>query len=177
MLKTCDLNRPGSMAQWALPVGAQQPNRERTGQARRTRWHISKATRRPSGRVDALVIGAGSAGLYQLLCLRDRLGLSVKALEAGGGVGGTWYWNRYPGARCDSESHVYWYTLSPELMREWKWPERYPGQAEILRYLNFVADKFDLKRDIQFNTHALAVYPPQLRDAKPLSRLRQKSAV
>jgi cation diffusion facilitator CzcD-associated flavoprotein CzcO len=102
--------------------------------------------------LDALVVGAGFAGLYQLLCLRDRLGLSVKVLEAGGGVGGTWYWNRYPGARCDSESHVYWYTFSPELMREWEWSERYPGQAEILRYLNFVADKFDLKRDIQFNS-------------------------
>jgi cation diffusion facilitator CzcD-associated flavoprotein CzcO len=102
--------------------------------------------------LDALVIGAGFAGLYQLLRLRDQLGLSVKALEAGGGVGGTWYWNRYPGARCDSESHVYWYTFSPELMREWEWTERYPGQAEILRYLNFVADKFELKRDIQFNS-------------------------
>jgi cation diffusion facilitator CzcD-associated flavoprotein CzcO len=102
--------------------------------------------------LDALVIGAGFAGLYQLLCLRDRLGLSVKALEAGGGVGGTWYWNRYPGARCDSESHVYWYTFSSELMREWEWSERYPGQAEILRYLNGVADKFHLRRDIQFNS-------------------------
>jgi cation diffusion facilitator CzcD-associated flavoprotein CzcO len=102
--------------------------------------------------LDALVVGAGFAGLYQLLCLRDRLGLSVKALEAGGGVGGTWYWNRYPGARCDSESHVYWYTFSPELMQAWEWSERYPGQAEILRYLNFVADRFDLKRDILFNS-------------------------
>jgi cation diffusion facilitator CzcD-associated flavoprotein CzcO len=106
--------------------------------------------------LDALVIGAGFAGLYQLLCLRDRLGLSVQALEAGGGVGGTWYWNRYPGARCDSESHVYWYTFSPELMREWEWSERYPGQAEILRYLNFVADRFDLKRDIRFNTRVVS---------------------
>jgi cation diffusion facilitator CzcD-associated flavoprotein CzcO len=106
--------------------------------------------------LDALVIGAGFAGLYQLFCLRDRLGLSVKALEAGGGVGGTWYWNRYPGARCDSESHVYWYTFSPELMREWEWSDRYPGQAEILRYLNFVADRFDLKRNIQFNTRVVA---------------------
>lgn len=106
--------------------------------------------------LDALVIGAGFAGLYQLLCLRDRLGLSVEALEAGGGVGGTWYWNRYPGARCDSESHVYWYTFSPELMREWEWSERYPGQAEILRYLNFVADRFDLKRSIRFNTRVIA---------------------
>jgi cation diffusion facilitator CzcD-associated flavoprotein CzcO len=105
--------------------------------------------------LDALVIGAGFAGLYQLLCLRDRLGLSVRALEAGGGVGGTWYWNRYPGARCDSESHVYWYTFSPELMREWEWSERYPGQAEILRYLNFAADKFDLKKDIRLNTRVV----------------------
>jgi cation diffusion facilitator CzcD-associated flavoprotein CzcO len=106
----------------------------------------------------ALVIGAGFAGLYQLLCLRDRLGLSVKALEAGGGVGGTCYWNRYPGARCDSESHVYWYTFSSDLMREWEWSERYPGQSEIMRYLNYVADKFDLKRDIQFNTRVTAAH-------------------
>jgi cation diffusion facilitator CzcD-associated flavoprotein CzcO len=108
--------------------------------------------------LDALVIGAGFAGLYQLLCLRDRLGLLVKALEAGSGVGGTWYWNRYPGARCDSESHVYWYTFSPELMRDWEWSERYPGQPEILRYLNFVADRFDLKRDIHFNTRVVAAH-------------------
>jgi cation diffusion facilitator CzcD-associated flavoprotein CzcO len=108
--------------------------------------------------LDALVIGAGFAGLYQLLCLRDRLGVSVKGLEAGGGVGGTWYWNRYPGARCDSESHVYWYTFSPELMREWEWSERYPGQPEIMRYLNFVADRFDLKRDIEFNTRIVAAH-------------------
>lgn len=108
--------------------------------------------------LDALVIGAGFAGLYQLLCLRDRLGLSVQVLEAGGGVGGTWYWNRYPGARCDSESHVYWYTFSPDLMREWEWSERYPGQPEILRYLNYVADRFDLKRDILFNTRVTAAH-------------------
>ena len=112
--------------------------------------------RRRTTELDALVIGAGFAGLYQLLCLRDRLGLSVQALEAGGGVGGPWYWNRYPGARCDSESHVYWYTFSRELMREWEWSERYPGQAEILRYLNFVADRFDLKRDIRFDTRVVA---------------------
>ena len=119
-----------------------------------TMVHTNKDSR--TTELDALVIGAGFAGLYQLLCLRDRLGLSVQALEAGGGVGGTWYWNRYPGARCDSESHVYWYTFSPELMREWEWSERYPGQAEILRYLNFVADRFDLKRDIRFNTRVVA---------------------
>jgi cation diffusion facilitator CzcD-associated flavoprotein CzcO len=120
-----------------------------------TTVHASTA-RGGTTELDALVIGAGFAGLYQLLCLRDRLGLSVQALEAGGGVGGTWYWNRYPGARCDSESHVYWYTFSPELMREWEWSERYPGQVEILRYLNFVADRFDLKRNIHFNTRVVA---------------------
>ena len=123
--------------------------------AHETMVHASNA-RGGTTELDALVIGAGFAGLYQLLCLRDRLGLSVQALEAGGGVGGTWYWNRYPGARCDSESHVYWYTFSPELMREWEWSERYPGQVEILRYLNFVADRFDLKRDIRFNTRVVA---------------------
>ncbi|MBL6457689.1 NAD(P)/FAD-dependent oxidoreductase [Belnapia sp. T6] len=101
---------------------------------------------------DALVIGAGFAGLYQLLCLRDRLGLSARVLEAGGGVGGTWYWNRYPGARCDSESHSYSYYFSDELLRDWNWSERYPQQPEILRYLNHVADRFDLRRDIQLNT-------------------------
>ncbi|HVY04930.1 MAG TPA: NAD(P)/FAD-dependent oxidoreductase [Burkholderiales bacterium] len=101
---------------------------------------------------DALVIGAGFSGLYQLLCLRDKLKLSVKVLEAGAGVGGTWYWNRYPGARCDSESHSYCYTFSEELWKEWEWSEKYPGPPEIMRYLNHVADKFDLKRDIRFNT-------------------------
>ena len=74
---------------------------------------------------DALVIGAGFAGMYQLLCLRDRLGLDVQVLEAGDGVGGTWYWNRYPGARCDSESHIYNYTFSEELYQSWEWSERY----------------------------------------------------
>ena len=108
--------------------------------------------------LDALIIGAGFAGMYQLICLRDRLGLNVKVLEAGSGVGGTWYWNRYPGARCDSESHAYWYTFSPELMRDWEWTERYPGQPEIMRYMNFVADRFDLKRDIQFNTRVTSAH-------------------
>ena len=106
--------------------------------------------------LDALVIGAGFAGMYQLHCLRERLGLRVRALEAGDGVGGTWYWNRYPGARCDSESHAYWFTFDQNLMREWEWSERYPGQAEILRYLNFVCDRLDLRRDIQFDTRVTA---------------------
>jgi len=101
---------------------------------------------------DAIIIGAGFSGLYQLLCLRDRLGLSAQVLETASGVGGTWYWNRYPGARCDSESHAYCYSFSKELTQEWEWSERYPGPPEILRYLNHVADRFDLKRDISFNT-------------------------
>ncbi len=114
------------------------------------------ATKSGAGELDVLVIGAGFAGLYQLLCLRDRLGLSVRVLEAAGGVGGTWYWNRYPGARCDSESHSYCYSFSKELLEEWTWSERYPEQPEIMRYLNHVADRFDLKRDIQFNTRVTA---------------------
>ena len=108
--------------------------------------------------LDALIVGAGFAGLYQLLCLRDRLGLKVQGLEAGSGVGGTWDWNRYPGARCDSESHAYCYTFSEDLMREWEWSERYPEQPEIMRYLNYVADRFDLKRDIQFNTRVTGAH-------------------
>jgi cation diffusion facilitator CzcD-associated flavoprotein CzcO len=104
----------------------------------------------PAGQLDALVIGAGFAGMYQLHVLRDRMGLSVQVLEAADGVGGTWYWNRYPGARCDSESHCYSYSFSPELEQDWEWSERYPQQPEILRYLNHVADRFDLRRNISF---------------------------
>ncbi len=103
---------------------------------------------------DAVIIGAGFAGLYQLHVLRDRLGLSVRVIEAADGVGGTWYWNRYPGARCDSESYYYSYSFSPELEQDWQWTERYPEQPEILRYLNHVADRFDLRRDIRFGTRA-----------------------
>ena len=101
---------------------------------------------------DAVIVGAGFAGLYQLHALRDRLGLSVRVLEMADGVGGTWYWNRYPGARCDSESFYYSYSFSPELEQDWAWTERYPEQPEILRYLNHVADRFDLRRDISFDT-------------------------
>jgi len=107
---------------------------------------------------DALVIGAGFAGLYQLHCLRNRLGLSARVLEAGGDLGGTWYWNRYPGARCDSESHAYRYFFSRELSDEWESTERYPGPPEIRAYLDHVARKFDLRRDIQFGTRVTAAH-------------------
>jgi cation diffusion facilitator CzcD-associated flavoprotein CzcO len=106
----------------------------------------------PLSNFDAVVIGAGFAGMYMLYRLRDDLGLSARVYEAGDGVGGTWYWNRYPGARCDSDSYIYCYTFDKDLLQEWEWTERYPEQPEILRYLNHVADRFDLKRDIQFGT-------------------------
>ena len=99
---------------------------------------------------DAIIVGAGFSGLYQLICLRDQLKLNCVVLETGDDVGGTWYWNRYPGARCDTESHAYSYYFSDELLKEWTWSERYPGHAEIRRYMNFVANKFDLKKDILF---------------------------
>lgn len=101
---------------------------------------------------DLIVIGAGIAGLYMLYRARDVLGLDAIAFEAGAGVGGTWYWNRYPGARCDSESYYYSYSFSEELEQEWEWTSKFPEQPEILRYLEHVADRFDLRRDIQFNT-------------------------
>ena len=102
-------------------------------------------------RFDAIIIGAGVGGLYAIHRLR-KLGLKVRAFEAGGDVGGTWYWNRYPGCRCDVESLEYSYSFSDELQQEWHWPERYGTQPEILRYINHVADRFDLRRDIEFNT-------------------------
>jgi cyclohexanone monooxygenase len=101
--------------------------------------------------VDAVVIGAGFAGLYMLYRLRDA-GWSAQGFEAGGGVGGTWYWNRYPGARCDVESMEYSYQFSEDLQQEWEWSERYAGQPEILRYLEHVADRFELRPMIRFNT-------------------------
>ncbi len=107
---------------------------------------------------DVIIIGAGVTGLYQLYRIR-QLGLSVRVYEDGGGVGGTWYWNRYPGARFDSESYTYGYSFSEELLQEWDWKEYYSGQPENERYLNYVADKFDLRRDIQLNARvASAVY-------------------
>jgi cation diffusion facilitator CzcD-associated flavoprotein CzcO len=106
---------------------------------------------------DAVIIGAGMSGLYQLLRLR-QLGLSVRVLEAGTGVGGTWYWNRYPGARFDSESYSYAYSFSQELLDEWDWQEHFAGQPETLRYINHVADKFDLRRDISFRTRVTSAH-------------------
>jgi cyclohexanone monooxygenase len=101
--------------------------------------------------LDAIVVGGGLGGLYALHRLR-RLGLKALAFEAGSGVGGTWFWNRYPGARCDVESMEYSYAFDDDLQQEWSWPERYGTQPEILRYINHVADRFDLRRDVRLNT-------------------------
>jgi cation diffusion facilitator CzcD-associated flavoprotein CzcO len=101
---------------------------------------------------DAVVIGAGFAGLGMLRKLREEHGMSVQVYETGDGVGGTWYWNRYPGARCDSESYMYCFSFSKEMLQDWNWSGKYPEQPEILSYLNHVADRFDLRRNIQFNT-------------------------
>ena len=105
--------------------------------------------------VHAVIVGAGFAGLYMLHRLR-QLGLSARVFEAGDNIGGTWYWNRYPGARCDVESMDYSYSFSDELQQEWKWSERYASQPEILTYINHVADRFDLRRDIQLGTRVTA---------------------
>ena len=109
---------------------------------------------RPPEELDAIVVGAGFAGLYALHRLRS-LGLRVRVLEQGDGVGGTWYWNRYPGVRCDIESVDYSYSFSEELEQEWVWTERYPAGPEILRYLNHVADRFELRDDIQLGTRVV----------------------
>jgi len=104
---------------------------------------------------DAVVIGAGFAGMYMLHRLRG-LGFSTRVFEAGSGVGGTWYWNRYPGARCDVESMQYSFSFSEKLDQEWNWSEKYAPQPEILSYANHVADRFDLRRDIVFDTRVTA---------------------
>ncbi len=102
-------------------------------------------------RLDAVVVGAGFSGLYMLYQLR-KLGMRTRVIERAQDVGGTWYWNRYPGARCDIESLDYCYSFDPSLVREWRWRERYAAQPEILSYLQYTADKFDLRRDIRFGT-------------------------
>jgi cation diffusion facilitator CzcD-associated flavoprotein CzcO len=101
---------------------------------------------------DVVVVGAGFSGLYMVHRARDVLGLDVVGIEAASGPGGTWYWNRYPGARCDSESFYYCYTFSNELLDEWDWSARYPEQPEILRYLEYVADRLDLRRSFRFDS-------------------------
>lgn len=101
---------------------------------------------------DAIIVGAGFAGLYALHKLRNEMGLSARVYERGDGIGGTWYWNRYPGARSDSSSWIYCYSFDEELRQEWQWSERYPQQPEILSYLEHVADRFDLNQDIQLET-------------------------
>ena len=110
-----------------------------------------------SENVDVLIVGAGFAGLYMLHKLRE-CGFSPKVVEAGSGVGGTWFWNRYPGARCDIPSIEYSYSFSPELEQEWRWTERYATQPEILRYLEHVAERFDLMRDITLNTRVTSAH-------------------
>jgi len=102
-------------------------------------------------RLDAVVVGAGVAGLYQLYLLRNQ-GLTVKAFDAASDVGGTWYWNRYPGARFDSEAYCYQYLFSEDLYKGWSWSEKFPAQPEIERWLHYVTEKLDLRRDIQFDT-------------------------
>lgn len=106
----------------------------------------------PATDFDAVIVGAGFSGLYMLHKLRNEMGLAARVLEAGDGIGGTWYWNRYPGARSDSSSWIYCYSFSEELRQEWQWSERYPQQQEMLSYLDHVADKFDLNQDIQLGT-------------------------
>jgi len=115
-------------------------------------------TRTTPRNVDAVIIGAGFSGLYMIYSLRDRLGMSVQAYEAGADVGGTWYWNRYPGARCDTEAYMYCFSFDKQLMQDWEWSGKYPEQPEILGYLNHVADRFDLRPGIQFNTRVTAAH-------------------
>ena len=117
------------------------------------------------------------SGLYQLHRLRE-LGMRVRVFEAGTDVGGTWFWNRYPGARFNSESYSYGYSFSKELLDEWEWSEHFAGQPETLRYLNYVADKFDLRRDISFKSRVTAAlydeetrsWTVALEDGRPFQR-------
>src|ERR1700692_3965747 len=115
----------------------------------------SPSDARPTLDYDAIIIGAGMSGLYQLYRLGEQ-GMRGRVFEAATGVRGTWYWNRYPGARFDSESYSYGYSFSKELLEEWNWSEHFAGQPETLRYLNHVSDKFELRRDIQFRSRVTA---------------------
>ncbi len=111
----------------------------------------------PDAALDAIIIGAGISGMYMLHRMRG-LGMRARVIEAGTDVGGTWYWNRYPGARFDSESWSYGYSFSEEVLREWEWPEHFSAQPDTLRYLEFVADKFDLRRDMRFGRRVTAAH-------------------
>lgn len=119
---------------------------------------MSNRTNTAEKTLDAIVIGAGFSGIYMLKRLRDELGMNARVYETGGGVGGAWYWNRYPGARCDSESFYYCFSFDEEMWKEWEWSSKYPEQEEIRSYLEFVADRHDLKRDIQFNTKVVSAH-------------------
>ena len=114
-------------------------------------------SRELSENYEVVVIGAGVCGIYQIKKFLD-LGINATVLEAEGDLGGTWYMNRYPGARFDSESHTYGYSFSNELLKEWHWKERFSSQPENLRYLNFVADKFDLRDHMHFNCKVDSAY-------------------
>ena len=105
---------------------------------------------------NTVIVGAGFAGMFMLYQLR-MLGVSARVFETGSDVGGTWYWNRYPGARCDVESMQYSFSFSEELEQEWEWSEKYSAQPEILSYAKHVADRFDLRRDIQFDTRVTSI--------------------
>src|SRR5687767_11806026 len=111
----------------------------------------STETREDVLELDAVVVGAGVAGLYQLHQLREQ-GLRVRAYDAAADVGGTWWWNRYPGARFDSEGYIYQYLFDEALYKDWSWSEKFPGQPEIERWMHYVTDCLDLRRDIQFST-------------------------
>ena len=117
-------------------------------------------------KLDVLIVGAGFAGLYALHRLRSD-GLEAIVVERGDDVGGVWHWNGYPGARCDVQSLEYSYSFSEELQQEWVWTERYPSQAEILRYINHVADRFGLRSDIQLNTRVTAAQYDEAADRQP----------
>jgi len=111
----------------------------------------------PPEQLDVVVVGAGFAGICALHKLRSR-GFLVRAIERGGDVGGVWYWNRYPGARCDIDSMEYSYSFSEELQQDWNWTERFASQPEILRYAQHVAERFDLRKDIRFNTEVVSAF-------------------
>ena len=128
-----------------MPLLASSADNKATG------WHRAGSDTVHDLDHDAIIIGAGMSGMYQLIRLR-QLGLRARVFEAGTGVGGTWYWNRYPGARFDSESYSYGFSFDPELLQEWNWTEHFAPQPETLRYLDHVADRYDLRRDIRFNS-------------------------